>query len=148
MQTTTTGEIVIVPRNFKLLEELEASEKGVTDGTITFGLAVPDDTFLTTWNASIMGPPNTPYDNKFYSLMVTCTDDYPTVPPLIKFVTKVNLPCVNQRDGTVIEQKLPATKSWNRQMGIHEVLKGIVAEMKVTANRKLAQPRENEEFAS
>ena len=109
-------------------------------------MAVPDDTFLTTWNASIMGPPQTPYDNRFYSLVVVCTDDYPTVPPLIKFVTKVNLPCVNQRDGTVIESKLAATKNWNRQMGIHEVLKGIVAEMKVTANRKLAQPRENEEF--
>lgn len=49
---------VIVPRNFKLLEELEASEKGTGDMSVSYGLVNGDDIFLTEWNASILGPHN------------------------------------------------------------------------------------------
>lgn len=47
---------VIVPRNFKLLEELEACEKGTGDMAISMGLVTSDDIFLTEWNGSILGP--------------------------------------------------------------------------------------------
>lgn len=47
MQKTPAGETVIVPRNFKLLEELEKSEKGHGDMSISFGLVDSADTFLT-----------------------------------------------------------------------------------------------------
>lgn len=56
MQRTPAGETVIVPRNFKLLEELERSEKGLGDMSISFGLVDSGDTFLTTWNGGILGP--------------------------------------------------------------------------------------------
>lgn len=46
-----------MPRNFKLLAELEAGEKGLGDPTISLGLANPDDILLTDWNGSIFGPP-------------------------------------------------------------------------------------------
>jgi len=48
---------VIVPRNFKLLEELERSEKGHGDMSISFGLVDSGDTFLSDWNGGILGPP-------------------------------------------------------------------------------------------
>jgi len=57
MQRTPAGEVVIIPRNFKLLEELEASEKGHGDMAISYGLADAGDTFLTEWNGGILGPP-------------------------------------------------------------------------------------------
>lgn len=56
MQKTPGGEVVIVPRNFKLLEELEKSEKGLGDMAISFGLVDNGDTFLTDWNGGILGP--------------------------------------------------------------------------------------------
>ena len=55
MKKTPAGEVVIVPRNFKLLEELEKSEKGHGDMSISFGLVKSDDTFLSDWNAGILG---------------------------------------------------------------------------------------------
>lgn len=57
MQRTATGETVIIPRNFKLLAELEASEKGHGEMAISFGLVDPGDTFLSHWNGGILGPP-------------------------------------------------------------------------------------------
>lgn len=56
MQRTPAGETVIVPRNFKLLEELEKSEKGLGDMAISFGLVDSADTFLSDWNGGILGP--------------------------------------------------------------------------------------------
>lgn len=56
MKKTPSGETVIIPRNFKLLEELEKSEKGHGDMTLSFGLVDSGDTFLSDWNGGILGP--------------------------------------------------------------------------------------------
>jgi ubiquitin-conjugating enzyme E2 variant len=44
-----------VPRNFRLLEELECFEKGKGDANLSAGLVDPEDIFLTEWNCSMFG---------------------------------------------------------------------------------------------
>lgn len=146
MQRTVSGEVVIIPRNFKLLSELEASEKGVGEMAISFGLVDPGDTFLTHWNGGILGPHGTQHDSRFYELRIDCTDKYPAIPPDVRFVSKINMSCVDPKTGTVLKNKLPATKNWNRSMGIEDILISLRSEMCSDANRKQRQPAEGMKF--
>ena len=94
---SSSGEVIVVPRNFKLLEELEKAEKGNTDMSCSYGLSESDDITLTSWQCTILGPMNTPVENRIVSLMVTCGPNYPAECPSVKFQSKVNFPFVKVR---------------------------------------------------
>lgn len=71
------------------------------------------------WNGTILGPPHSAYENRIFSLSIYCSDKYPgtllhfteiqyfvlswfgltvivDLPPLVKFESRINLPCVDQ----------------------------------------------------
>lgn len=41
------------------------------------------------------------HEGRIYSLSIECGDDYPNAPPAVKFRSKVNIGCVNPKNGAV-----------------------------------------------
>eukprot|EP00580_Thalassiosira_gravida_P011318 CAMPEP_0201629052 /NCGR_PEP_ID=MMETSP0493-20130528/3833_1 /ASSEMBLY_ACC=CAM_ASM_000838 /TAXON_ID=420259 /ORGANISM="Thalassiosira gravida, Strain GMp14c1" /LENGTH=146 /DNA_ID=CAMNT_0048099961 /DNA_START=144 /DNA_END=584 /DNA_ORIENTATION=- len=146
MQRLPTGETVITPRNFKLLEELEHSEKGQGDMSISYGLVDSADIFMGEWNGGILGPHGTQHDSRFYELRISIPESYPAVPPRVRFVSRVHMNCVDRRTGEIDYDRVPATRNWNRNTGIGSVLTSLRAEMASDANRRTRQPPEGSTF--
>ncbi|KAJ9651870.1 E2 ubiquitin-conjugating protein mms2 [Neophaeococcomyces mojaviensis] len=152
-----------VPRNFRLLEELEKGEKGLGAGesilaedvlqnltmrqeACSYGLADGDDLMMSNWNGTILGPPHSVHENRIYSVNIHCDSDYPDKPPVLQFVSKVNLPCVDARNGKVDPSKLPCLANWKRDYTMETVLIELRRYMALPQHKKLPQPPEGTTF--
>lgn len=49
----------------------------------------------------------TPYENKMYSLKIECGNRYPDEPPTLKFLSKINISCINSQNGVVSSRESP-----------------------------------------
>jgi len=137
---------VKVPRNFRLLEELEKGEKGIGDGTVSYGLADQEDRHLSSWQGTIIGPPSTAHEGRIYTLHINCDKDYPNKAPTVKFISRINLTCVNQHSGVVEVNKFGILGNWNTSYGLETILVGLKNEMSSNANKRLTQPSEGTTF--
>ncbi|XXG81821.1 hypothetical protein AAC387_Pa09g2382 [Persea americana] len=139
------GSIVVVPRNFRLLEELERGEKGIGDGTVSYGMDDADDIQMRSWTGTIIGPHNTVHEGRIYQLKLFCDKDYPDIPPTVKFQTRINMACVNEDTGVVEPALFPMLADWRREYTMEDVLVQLKKEMSSTQNRKLVQPPDGNE---
>lgn len=134
------------PRIFKLYGELEDAEKSQSaDPTISLGLAQDaDQTELASWAGSIMGMPGSTFNDRFYSIEMECGEDYPSDPPVTKFVgQKINLPSVGP-DGRVNFNANTQLSNWNASMSMMDVLKALKGEM--ASKKGLNQPADGAKY--
>ncbi|KAF3905469.1 hypothetical protein ABW20_dc0106271 [Dactylellina cionopaga] len=135
-----------VPRNFRLLEELEKGEKGQGSEACSYGLEDGTDIMMSNWNGTILGPPHSVHENRIYSVKLHCDDNYPDVPPVVQFISRVNLSCVDQTNGRVDPTKLECLAGWKRSYTMETVLVELRRSMGTAQHKKLPQPPEGSTF--
>jgi len=84
--------------------------------------AHPLETDITTWNAIILGPVDTPYEGGVFKLEINFTKKYPLGPPSVRFKTKIFHPNIDSSGGICIDI---LKNSWNPLLSVKTILLSI-----------------------
>ena len=84
--------------------------------------AGPSEDCLFKWNATIMGPSDSPYENGVFILDIFIPEDYPLKPPNYIFKTKIYHPNINA-SGSICLDILK--NNWNPSLTISKILLSI-----------------------
>jgi len=77
---------------------------------------------LTEWEATIIGPEDTPYSGGVFILSILFPPDYPFNPPKIKFLTRIYHCNINQHGGICLDI---LKDQWSPALTISKVLMSI-----------------------
>ena len=95
--------------------------------------AGPTDSDLFLWNAMIIGPENTPYEDGIFHVEIKIPGTYPFDPPTLKFTTKIFHPNISY-NGYICLDIL--RKNWSPVLTISKVLLSLYS--------LLSQPNPND----
>ena len=81
-----------------------------------------DDTDIYKWQATLMGPTDTPYEGGVFYLDIYFSEEYPFKPPKIYFMTKIYHPNINSSGGICLDI---LKDQWSPALTISKVLLSI-----------------------
>ena len=81
-----------------------------------------DESNLFIWNATIMGPNNSPYEHGVFYLEICFPKEYPFKAPIVKFKTKIYHPNINSSGGICLDI---LKDQWSAALTISKVLISI-----------------------
>jgi ubiquitin-conjugating enzyme E2 D/E len=84
--------------------------------------AGPTNSDLFNWEATIIGPTETPYEGGIFNLKILFPADYPFKPPKITFETKIYHPNINANGGICLDI---LKDQWSPALNITKVLLSI-----------------------
>jgi len=84
--------------------------------------AYPIDDNLFEWEAIIIGPENTPYEQGLFKLNIYIPKDYPIKPPNVIFKTRIFHPNINHNGNICLDI---LKNSWNSSLTISKILLSI-----------------------
>ncbi|CAM9799327.1 unnamed protein product [Discosporangium mesarthrocarpum] len=98
----------------RLRKEILALKKTGPDDDIVLD---PSDDDVRLWKAHIRGPQGTPFEGGVFELKVLVGQEYPLVPPTMKFVTKIFHPNIHFDTGEICLDILKKewSPAWNLQ---------------------------------
>lgn len=118
----------------KALKRLQKELKDITRDPPENCTAGPVGDDLFKWQATIMGPPGTPYEDGVFILTVNFPKDYPYKPPVVKFETKIYHCNINEKGEICVDI---LKDNWSPALTMSSVLMSISALM---ANCNPEQP--------
>lgn len=74
------------------------------------------------WQATLMGPIDTPYYGGIFLLAIEFPRDYPFKPPLVRFITKIVHPNISSNGSICLDT---ISTKWSPALSIGKVLMGI-----------------------
>ena len=104
------------------LARLTKEYKDIKENPPTNCSAGPVDDDMYTWQATIIGPEDTPYHQGVFYLRINFPSDYPFKPPQIVFITKI-LHCNINSSGNICLDILK--EQWSPALTISKVLLSI-----------------------
>ncbi|KAL3876082.1 hypothetical protein ACJMK2_033963 [Sinanodonta woodiana] len=83
-----------------------------------------NDSDMFEWQASITGPPGSPFENGVFYLKINFPPDYPFKPPRVNFTTKVYHPNINSQGNICLDI---LRSQWSPALTASKVLLSILA---------------------
>lgn len=117
LKTPTRGRQNAIRANF-LRNDFRLVNSYATEGIE----AIPLDKQNTYWQASILGPPGSPYEGGKFFIFIFFPERYPMIPPTVRFLTKILHPNVSRHGDVGIDI---FQHNWSLILNVSKVLLSV-----------------------